>query len=110
MRMGALLGPILDPGRGDALAEQARVLAGDGFRSLWSAQAIGRGFMMTDPIVALTVAATVAEEVEVGTAVMQIPLYHPMDLAHRIYSLMQVAGDRFVFGVSQFLERVVAGI
>lgn len=99
MRMGALLGPILDPQRSGTLAEQARVFAGEGFASLWSAQAVGRGFMLTDPIVALTVAATVAEDVEVGTAVMQIPLYHPMDLAHRIFSLMQVAGDRFVFGV-----------
>jgi len=99
MRMGALLGPILDPTNSDALAEQARTFAGEGFSSLWSAQAVGRGFMMTDPLIALTVAASVAEDVEVGTAVLQIPLYEPMDLASRIFSLQQIAGERFIFGV-----------
>jgi alkanesulfonate monooxygenase SsuD/methylene tetrahydromethanopterin reductase-like flavin-dependent oxidoreductase (luciferase family) len=55
--------------------------------------------MMTDPLLALSVAATVAEDVEVGTAVLQIPLYEPMDLAHRIFSLQQLSGGRFIFGV-----------
>ena len=99
MRMGALLGPILDPGQANALAEQARTFAGEGFTSLWSAQAIGRGFMMTDPLIALTVAATVTDGVEIGTAVLQIPLYEPMDLANRVFSLQQIAGDRLLFGV-----------
>ena len=99
MRMGALLGPILDPSQNYLLAEQARTYAGEGFTSLWTAQAIGRGFMITDPIVALTVAASVTEDVEIGTAVLQIPLYHPMDLAHRIFSLQQVAGNRLILGV-----------
>ena len=99
MRMGALLGPILDPTRTDTLAEQARTFAGAGFDSLWSIQAIGRGFMITDPIVALAVAASVTDEVELGTAVVQIPLYAPMDLAHRIFSLQQVAGNRLILGV-----------
>ncbi len=99
MRIGALLGPILDPGQGNALAEQARLLAGEGFTSLWSAQAVGRGFMMTDPLIALTVAASVTDDVEVGTAVLQIPLYDPMDLANRVFSLQQIAGGRFIFGI-----------
>ncbi len=99
MRMGALLGPILDPAQSSALAEQARTFAGEGFTSLWSAQAVGRGFMMTDPLIALSVAASVTEEVEIGTAVLQIPLYQPMDLANRIFSLQQISGGRFIFGV-----------
>lgn len=99
LKLGALLGPIMDPTATRALAEQARACAGEGFESLWSAQAIGRGFMMTDPLIALTVAATVAEEVEIGTAVLQVPLYHPMDLAHRIFSLQQICGDRLIFGI-----------
>ena len=99
MRLGALLGPIVDPTQTQALAEQARTFAGEGFDSLWSAQAIGRGFMFTDPFVALTVAATVAEQVEIGTAVLQVPLYQSIDLAHRVFSLQQICGDRFIFGV-----------
>ena len=99
MRIGGLLGPIADGSDHGFLAEQARRFEGAGFSSLWSAQAIGRGMMLTDPFVALAVAATAAPTVEVGTAVLQLPLYHPLDLAHRLFSLHQVAGDRFKFGV-----------
>jgi alkanesulfonate monooxygenase SsuD/methylene tetrahydromethanopterin reductase-like flavin-dependent oxidoreductase (luciferase family) len=97
--MGALLGPIVDPANTETLAEQARTYAGEGFTSLWTAQAIGRGFMVTDPFVALTVAATAIEEVEVGTAVLQVPLYQTMDLAHRVFSLRQLCGERLILGV-----------
>jgi alkanesulfonate monooxygenase SsuD/methylene tetrahydromethanopterin reductase-like flavin-dependent oxidoreductase (luciferase family) len=99
MRLGALLGPIVDASEPNALADQARRYAGEGFESLWSAQAIGRGAMYTDPFVALSVAAAVTEKVELGTAVVQVPLYHPVDLAHRALSLRQVAGERVLLGV-----------
>lgn len=99
MRLGALLGPVVDASDPDALANQARLYVAEGFESLWSAQAIGRGAMYTDPFVALSVAAAVTEKVELGTAVVQVPLYHPADLAHRVLSLRQVAGDRLLLGV-----------
>lgn len=99
MRLGALLGPVSADAPPSVLADQARTLAGEGFDSLWSAQAVGRGFMISDPFVALGVAATVAEDVEVGTAVVQAPLYDPMDLAHRVFSLQQLCGDRLILGV-----------
>lgn len=99
MKLSALLGPILNPGRAGAIAEQARTYVGEGFEGLWSAQAIGRGFMMTDPFVALSVAATVSDTVDIGTAVIQVPLYHPADLAHRVLSLQQICGDRLILGV-----------
>ena len=98
MRLGALLGPVLDTGSNE-LADQARALEEAGYESLWSAQAIGRGFMITDPLIALAVAAAVTERVELGTAIMQLPLYHPTDLAHRVLSLQQVAGPRLLLGV-----------
>ena len=99
MRLGALLGPITDAGNGRFLADQARAYADAGFSSLWSAQAMNRGFMITDPFVALTVAATAVPGIELGTAILQVPLYHPMDLAHRVFSLQQVSGNRLLFGV-----------
>lgn len=99
MRLGALLGPIADAGAPGALADQARRYAGEGLQSLWSAQAIGRGFMFTDPFVTLSVAASVTESVEIGTAVIQVPLYHPVDLAHRVFSLQQICGERLILGV-----------
>lgn len=99
MRLGALLGPIADARESGTLATQARTYVAAGFESLWSAHALGRGFMLTDPLVALTVAASVTEHVEIGTAVLQLPLYHPIDVAHRVLSLMQICGGRFVLGV-----------
>lgn len=99
MRLGALLGPVTQAQNPHELAEQARTYVAEGFDSLWSAQAVGRGFMITDPFVTLSVAASVTETVELGTAVLQVPLYHPMEFAHRVFSLMQVCGGRFILGI-----------
>ena len=67
MRLGALLGPTLGTGPGE-IADQASMLADEGFESLWGVQVIGRGFMAPDPLIALAVAATVTTGVELGTA------------------------------------------
>jgi alkanesulfonate monooxygenase SsuD/methylene tetrahydromethanopterin reductase-like flavin-dependent oxidoreductase (luciferase family) len=100
MRPGATLAQ-LSPGSPPApIAEQAKRYVGEGFESLWIPQAVGRGFMVPDPFVTLAVAATATEGVELGTATVQIPLYHPADLAHRILSLLSVCGDRLTLGVS----------
>ena len=99
MRLGALIGFLSPQSQHTDLAEQAKRYAGEGFDSLWLAQAIGRGFIIPDPFVALAVAATATKDVELGTAVVQISLYQPTDLAHRIFSLMQICGDRLTLGV-----------
>lgn len=99
MRLGALLGPIVSPEKTTTLAEQARMLEAIGYQSLWSAQAVGRGFMITDPFIALSVAASVTTRCELGTAVVQAPLYAPADLAHRAMSLAQVSGNRLLLGI-----------
>ena len=99
VKLGALLNPLPAGSAPDALATLATALANTGYDSLWTPQAIGRGLMMTDPFVTLTVAATVTRSVEIGAAVMQLPLYHPMEFAHRVFSLMQLCGDRLTLGV-----------
>jgi alkanesulfonate monooxygenase SsuD/methylene tetrahydromethanopterin reductase-like flavin-dependent oxidoreductase (luciferase family) len=99
MRLGALLGPIQNAGESAELANQARQLASAGYNSLWTAQAVGRGFMVTDPFVTLSVAASVTSGLELGTAVLQVPLYRPLELAHRVFSLQQICGDRLLLGV-----------
>ena len=98
MRLGALLTPT-DGTNPEQLANQARQLEEAGFSSIWSAQAMGRGFMMIDPLIALACAATVTSKVELGTAIMQLPLYNPTDIALKAYSLKMLSGDRFLFGV-----------
>jgi len=99
MKLGALLGPIVDAGAARTIPDQAAQLEAEGFDSLWSAQALGRGFMLTDPFVALSAAAAATSTVELGTAVIQVPLYAPGALAHQALSLRQVAGPRLSLGV-----------
>ena len=99
MRLGALFGFLSARPHASDLAEQARRYAGEGFDSLWMAQAVGRGFMIPDPFIALATAANVTTDIELGTAVLQLPLYHETDLAHRIFSLMQVCGERLTLGL-----------
>ena len=99
MRLGAIIGVLSPQPQPMDVAEQARRYAGEGFDSLWMLQAIGRGFMLPDPFVALAAAATATKDVELGTAIVQIALYQPTDLAHRIFSLMQMCGNRLTLGV-----------
>ncbi|MFT6437279.1 MAG: alkanesulfonate monooxygenase SsuD [Candidatus Azotimanducaceae bacterium] len=98
MRLGALLTPSIGA-EPMALANQASALEKAGYSSIWTAQAMGRGFLMTDPFIALSVAAAVTTKVELGTAVLQLPLYNPTDIALKAFSLMQVAGNRLLLGV-----------
>ena len=99
MRLGALLGPIAEPNNPKWTAEQAVRLAGEGFDSLWSLQAVGRGFAFADPFLTLASAAAVTDTVELGAAIVQAPLYSVGDLAHRALSLRQLCGERFILGV-----------
>ena len=99
MRMGAVLVPF-SPERPDgSLADRARRYAEAGFTSLWAASSIGRGVFMVDPFVALTVAASVTRDVELGTGIIQVPLHHSVELAHRVLSLVEVCGGRLILGV-----------
>ena len=56
-------------------------------------------FIIADPFLTLGIAATVTKDIELGTAILQIPVYNPVDLAHRTLSLMQVRGKRLTLGV-----------
>lgn len=101
MRLGATL-VHLSAAPPFPIVPWAKRLAEAGFESLWVPQLIGRGSLVPDPFVTLAAAAvaTAASPVEVGTATVQVPLYHPADLAHRILSLQQVCGGRLSVGLS----------
>ena len=99
MRLGAVLAPFSPAQQERPLADRARRYEDAGFTSLWAASSIGRGVFMVDPFVALSVAATVTRNVELGTGIIQVPLHHPSELAHRVLSLVEVCGDRLIVGV-----------
>jgi alkanesulfonate monooxygenase SsuD/methylene tetrahydromethanopterin reductase-like flavin-dependent oxidoreductase (luciferase family) len=70
-----------------------------GFAGLWVPDSLGRGQPTIDPLLMLAVVAGVTQTIELGTCVLQVPLRHPVELAHRAQSLHLLASRRFRFGV-----------
>src|SRR5262249_919215 len=72
-------------GRGaGAVGGGGRRIEAAGFDSAWVFDSIGRGFLLPDPLVALSVAAAVTRTIELGTGVLQVPLRRAVELAHRV--------------------------
>ncbi len=89
-----------NPGRSfDRIGEYARRIEAAGFPGIWVTDSLGRGQPTLDPIVALGSLAAVTRRVELGTAVLQVSLRHPVDLAHRIQSVQALSGGRLRLGV-----------
>ena len=84
---------------GDALTAGAQLVEQVGFDSLWCFDAIGRGFILPDPLIGVSVAASVTSRLEVGTCILQVPLRRPVELAHRILTAHLVCGGRLLLGV-----------
>jgi alkanesulfonate monooxygenase SsuD/methylene tetrahydromethanopterin reductase-like flavin-dependent oxidoreductase (luciferase family) len=89
---GGPLGPA-------TLADGARRIEDAGFASAWVFDALGRGFLLPDPLTALAIAATVTTGIELGTGVLQLPLRPPFELAQRVATTQLVAGGRLLLGV-----------
>ena len=53
-----------------------------------------------DPITVLSGAATVTDQIRLGTAVLLLPLYHPVRLAERAATLDGLSDGRFVMGAA----------
>ena len=102
MRLGAAL-PMTDLGGGppgpESFASSARTLESLGYSSIWVFDAVGRGFVLPDPLMALLVAAQATERVELGTGVMQLPIRNVVEVAHRLFSLELLAPGRLLLGV-----------
>ena len=102
MRVGLILPISLDVGqplRERSVASAAESIEGWGFDGAWVFDALGRGLPMLDPLIALSVAATVTTTIELGTCIFQIPLRPPAETAHRVHTAHLVCGDRLSFGV-----------
>ncbi len=120
MRIGATLG--FDGGRGrgmDAVAEVARHAEEVGVDSLWFPEHVvfvdgaispypysvdgsmnfGRRPGVFDPLMAMTVAATVTERIRLGTGVLILPEHEPLALAQRVVALDHAAAGRIDLGI-----------
>jgi alkanesulfonate monooxygenase SsuD/methylene tetrahydromethanopterin reductase-like flavin-dependent oxidoreductase (luciferase family) len=102
MRLGAALpitgwdGAAVDAGHFARSAERLEAL---GFASIWVIDAVARGFVLPDPLMALAIAASVTRGVELGTGVLQLPIRNTTELAQRIFTLHLVAGERLLLGI-----------
>ena len=102
MRLGMLL-PRVNPGgarlSGDYFLISADRMEQAGFDSLWLTDALGRGYPSPDPLVALAAVASRTRRVTLGTSILQVPIRHPFELAHRIHTTDLLSGGRLVLGV-----------
>ena len=81
------------------IADYVRKVEARGFPGIWVTDSLGRGWPTLDPLTALAALAAVTRRVELGTAVLQVPLRHPIELAHRAQSVQALSGGRLRLGV-----------
>ncbi|HEY0185080.1 MAG TPA: LLM class flavin-dependent oxidoreductase [Rhodopila sp.] len=103
MRVSAMIrvDPTIEPHAGllPRMADYARRIEASGFPGIWVGDSLGRGRPTLDPLIELSVAATVTSKVELGIAVLQLPLRHPIELAHRVQSVQALSANRLRLGV-----------
>ncbi|MSP02438.1 MAG: LLM class flavin-dependent oxidoreductase [Acetobacteraceae bacterium] len=103
MRVGTMVRPDPDLEPHDRLlhrmADYARRIEAAGFPGIWVGDSLGRGRPTLDPLIELSVFASVTEKVELGISVLQLPLRHPIELAHRVQSVQALSGNRLRLGV-----------
>ena len=75
------------------MADYARRIEASGFPGIWVGDSLGRGRPTLDPLIELSVFASVTQRVELGISVLQLPLRNPIELAHRVQSV-QALSDR----------------
>jgi alkanesulfonate monooxygenase SsuD/methylene tetrahydromethanopterin reductase-like flavin-dependent oxidoreductase (luciferase family) len=83
----------------DRIANYVHRIEAAGFPGIWVTDSLGRGRPTLDPMVALGTLAGITKRVELGTAVLQVSLRHPVDLAHRVQSVQALSGNRLRLGV-----------
>lgn len=83
----------------DRVAAYARRIEAAGFPGIWVGDSLGRGRPTLDPLVELATLAAVTNKVELGIGVLQLPLRHPIELAHRVQSVQVLSRNRLVLGV-----------
>ncbi len=87
------------PLTGGSIARNAARIEAAGFSSIWTFDALGRGFLLPDPLTSLALAAAATQHVTLGTGIFQLPIRSMPDVASRVLTLANEIGDRLVLGV-----------
>jgi alkanesulfonate monooxygenase SsuD/methylene tetrahydromethanopterin reductase-like flavin-dependent oxidoreductase (luciferase family) len=103
MRLGINLPYRRGDGNAPDAAEimaRARLLEDLGFDGIWIGDTVGRwDFAGLDTLEWLVAAACGTSRIELGTAVLQMPLRSPVELAQRLMTLHALSGGRFTAGM-----------
>lgn len=78
---------------------RARAIEAAGFDGIWLGESMNRGTPSFDTLAVLSIAAAATSRVQIGSAVLQVPLRRPAELAHRLLTLHALSGGRFVAGL-----------
>ena len=99
MRLGIGLPSRQSDGTAPTIAHimhRAQLIERLGFDGIWLGDSVGRAkWPVPDPLAWLTAAAAATTHIELGTAVIQVPLRRPVELAQRLLSLHALSGGRF---------------
>jgi alkanesulfonate monooxygenase SsuD/methylene tetrahydromethanopterin reductase-like flavin-dependent oxidoreductase (luciferase family) len=78
---------------------RARAIEAAGFDGIWLGESMNRGTPSVDTLAVLSIAAAATSRVQIGSAVLQVPLRRPAELAQRLLTLHALSGGRFVAGL-----------
>jgi alkanesulfonate monooxygenase SsuD/methylene tetrahydromethanopterin reductase-like flavin-dependent oxidoreductase (luciferase family) len=82
------------------LASRARLIESIGFDVIAQGDHLGSPSRPTpDVVLWLTAAASATSRIELASAVIQVPLRRPVELAHRLFNLHALSGGRFLAGL-----------
>src|ERR1700744_1991515 len=99
MRISTMIRINSQPGLMDRITNYARQVEARGFPGIWIGDSMGRGRPTLDSLQVLTALAAVPSKVELGISVLQLPLRNPIELAHRVQSLMAMSNNRLILGI-----------
>jgi alkanesulfonate monooxygenase SsuD/methylene tetrahydromethanopterin reductase-like flavin-dependent oxidoreductase (luciferase family) len=88
-----------DSGLIDRICEFGRQVEARGFPGIWIGDSLGRGRPTLDSLQVLSALAAVTRRVELGIAVLQLPLRNPIELAQRVQSVQAMTNNRLILGV-----------
>ncbi|MFT3853792.1 MAG: LLM class F420-dependent oxidoreductase [Ilumatobacteraceae bacterium] len=104
MRLGLMSGAI-NGGTLDAVVDEARKTASQGFDTFWVSQIFGH-----DALTALAVVGREVPGIELGTAVVPTYPRHPMMLAQQALTVQAASGSRLCLGIGLSHQIVVEGM
>jgi alkanesulfonate monooxygenase SsuD/methylene tetrahydromethanopterin reductase-like flavin-dependent oxidoreductase (luciferase family) len=88
------------PPTAEQVQQRAREIEEAGFDGIWIGDTVHRGHHVSpDPLLWLLAAALATRRVELGVAVLQLPLRPPFELAQRLVTMDALTGGRFTLGV-----------